>query len=143
MRRNFHTLLAVIVGIIMALPCVSPFSSDYPVTNANAQEKTNADTVEIIKNALIRPGGWLMEWSAFGNKGVVETIYEERGGNIVAKINNAALNQTCEREVKISSEGFKMDGCNDTNITMIFDPDNQEYLFKGESEKYNYKLKAK
>ncbi len=45
----------------------------------------------------------------------------------MVKINNAAWNQSCEREVNITSDVVKLDGCNETGISLFFDPNDQEY----------------
>jgi len=103
---------------------------------------TTASGADKIKTMLLRPGGWLVEWRG-NSSGVIDFVFEERGENIVVKINNAAWNITCEREVEITSDVVKLDGCSDTGISLLFDPNDQEYPFKGESQKVNYKLKAK
>ena len=103
---------------------------------------TNAIGADKIKTMLLRPGGWLVEWKG-NSSGVMDFVFEERGENIVVNINNAAWNMTCERDVEITSDVVKLDGCNDTGISLLFDPNDREYPFKGESQKVNYKLKAK
>ena len=55
----------------------------------------------------------------------------------------AALNMSCERDVTITSDVVKLDACYDTNISLFFDPKDQEYPFKGESPNVNYKFKVK
>ena len=103
---------------------------------------TTASGADKIKTMLLRPGGWLVEWRG-NSSGVIDFVFEERGENIVVKINNAAWNMTCERDVEITSDVVKLDGCSDTGISLLFDPNDREYPFKGESQKVNYKLKAK
>lgn len=93
-----------------------------------------------IKEMLLRPGGWLVEWRG-NSSGVIDFIFEERGENIVVKINNAAWNISCERNATITDDTVKLDGCNDTGITLRYDADDKEYPFKGESQNVNYKLK--
>ena len=107
-----------------------------------ASMTVHAQTDNSLKAILLRPGGWLVEWKG-NSSGVIDFVFEERGENIVVKINNATWNQSCEREVNITSDVVKLDGCNDTGISLFFDPNDQEYPFKGESQKVNYKLKAK
>jgi len=41
-------------------------------------------------------------------EGVVDFIFETRGENVVVKIYNAAWNQTCERNVIITSDVVKL-----------------------------------
>lgn len=63
----------------------------------------------------------------------------------MVKIHNPAWNQTCERNVTIISDGIKMDGCNPpgANVKLTFDPNDEEYPFKGGNENCNLKLKVK
>ena len=77
-----------------------------------------------IKEMLLRPGGWLVEWRG-NSSGVIDSIFEARGEKIVVKINNAAWNQTCERDVTITSDVVKYDGCNEKNISLVYDPNDQ------------------
>ena len=95
-----------------------------------------------IKEMLLRPGGWLVEWRGSGS-GVIDFIFEDRGEKLVVKINNAAWNQACERDVTITSDLVKFDGCNAKDISLVYDPGDREYPFKGESSCCYYKLKAK
>jgi hypothetical protein len=142
MRRNSRKLLTIIIGLILSYGCISIFSSVNTISKSYAQEKTDTVGADKIKAILLRPGGWLVEWRG-NSSGVVDFVFEERGENIVVKINNAAWNQSCEREVNITSDVVKLDGCNETGISLFFDPNDQEYPFKGESQNVNYKLKAK
>ena len=75
--------------------------------------------------------------------GESEFMFEERGENVVVKIVVPSFNQSCERDVKITSDVIKLDGCNETGIQLHYDPNDKEYPFKGESQKANYKLKEK
>ena len=95
-----------------------------------------------IKAMLLRPGGWTVEWRG-ASEGVSDYLFEDRGGKIVVKIETVAWNMSCEKDVTIESEAIKFDACYDTGVTLHFDPDDQEYPFKGESQKVNYKLKPK
>jgi hypothetical protein len=141
-KRRSEKFLTMIIGVSLILPCFSIFSSVYTNSNIYAQAQTTAGGVDKIKTMLLRPGGWLVEWRG-NSSGVIDFVFEERGENIVVKINNAAWNQSCEREVNITSDVVKLDGCNETGISLFFDPNDQEYPFKGESQNVNYKLKAK
>lgn len=109
------------------------------VTTAYPGKAIGADN---IKDILLRPDGWLVEWRG-NSSGVLDFIFEDRGENIVVNINNAAWNQSCERNVTIIEDTVNLDGCNDTGITLRYDPDDKEFPFKGESANVNYKLKAK
>lgn len=112
------------------------------ISKAYAQEKSTAVGADKIKKMLLRPDGWIVEWRG-NSQGVIDFIFEARGEDVVVKIVNAAWNKTCERDVTITSDVVKLDGCYDTNISLFFDPNDQEYPFKGESLLVNYKLKAK
>ena len=120
---------------ILAAVCVFFFIG----TNAYTGESIESDK---IKALLLRPNGWLVEWRGNGS-GVIDSIFEARGEKIVVKIHNAAWNQTCERDVTITSDVVKYDGCNEKNISLVYDPNDHEYPFKGESPCCYYKLKAK
>ena len=111
------------------------------MTNVFSGEAIGSDK---IRDMLLKPDGWIVEWRGPVYEGTAETIFEEREDKIVALIHNV-LNpdHSCERPVTITSEGFKMDGCIDTNLYLVFDPNDQEYPFKGESERYDYKFKVK
>jgi hypothetical protein len=145
MRRNSNKLLAIIVVVILVLPCVTFFSSVNTISKVYAQEKTDTVGADKIKAILLRPDGWLAEWREDPDpmQGTNDFIFEARGDNIVVKIKINARNQTCERNVTITSGVVKMDSCYDTNISLFFDPNDHEYPFKGESKNYKFKLKAK
>lgn len=134
--------LAIIIGLIFTFPCISNFSSVHSISNAFAQEKAAIDEADKTKAALLRPEGWIVEWRG-NSSGVIEFLFEDRGDNIVVKINNAAWNQKCERNVTITGDVVKLDGCHEKNISLNFDPNDNEYPFKGESQCCYYKLKAK
>jgi len=104
--------------------------------------KTATGGSDKIKALLLRPNGWLVEWRG-KSSGVIDFIFEERGENVVVKIHNAAWNQSCERNVIITSDVIKLDGCNEKGIQLHYDPNDKEYPFKGDSQQTNYKLKEK
>ena len=97
-----------------------------------------------IKAMLLKPNGWIAEYHGSGYAGTAETIFEERDDKIIAIISRE-LNpdNRCERPVTITSEGFTMDGCNDANMSLVFDQNDQEYPFKGKSSEVYYKAKEK
>ena len=74
---------------------------------------------------------------------MADFIFEARGENVVVNINVIHRKKTCERNVTITSDVVKMDGCHTINISLLYDPDDDEYPFKGESLTYKFKLKAK
>jgi len=99
-----------------------------------------------IKALLLRPAGWKADWSEFGTfaKGEGEFLFEARGDKVVVKIQNLTSPTTCERDVTLTSDGLKFDGCRDLDITLRFDPNDLDYPFKGKSlSGFDYKVKAK
>ena len=129
--RIFALTLAIVLFFSLS-------TLDYAIAGG----KTSAVGSDEIKALLLRPNGWLVEWRG-NSSGVIDSIFEARGEKIVVKINNAAWNQTCERDVTITSDVVKYDGCNEKNISLVYDPNDHEYPFKGESPCCYYKLKAK
>jgi hypothetical protein len=99
---------------------------------------------EEIKAVLLRPAGWKAD---FGH-GQSEFIYEAREEKVMVKIKGLSRTDgksllNCERDVTITSNGIKHDGCRDVGITLLFDPKDQDYPFKGKSQLgHEYKLKA-
>jgi hypothetical protein len=70
----------------------------------------------------------------------------------VAKIHIVIPGQTttgtlaCERDVIISADTVKFDGCRDQNVVLIFDPNDKVYPFKTKTQTvngYDWKVKAK
>ena len=120
MKRHSKKLLAIIVGVILAFPCVSVLCSVFTIPNVYAQENSTTVGAEKIKEMLLRPGGWLVEWRG-NSSGVNDFIFEDRGEKVVVKINNAAWKMSCERDVTITADVVKLDGCYDTNISLFFD----------------------
>ena len=129
----------------LVISCVLCFSSLQAIPTAYAQEQTDAGGPDKIKTLLLRPTGWKAD---FGH-GLAEFIYEARGEKVVVKIQGLSRtdgkpNLDCERDVTITSDSIKHDGCRDREITLLFDPKDQDYPFKGKSQLgYEYKLKAK
>lgn len=143
-KRHFNKLLIVFVGVIFTFPCISMFSSVYTISDSYAQEKPATDGVDKIKAALLRPGGWIAQWRC-SSDAETDFVFEARGENVVVKIHHAVFNQTCERNVTITSDAVKMDGCNEfaANMILTFDPNDHEYPFKGENQNCYLKLRTK
>ena len=111
-----------------------------------AYAQTAPTEPERIKALLLRPAGWKADWSLPGgyDKGEGEYLFEARGDKVVVKIQNLTNPITCERDVTVTSDGVKFDGCRDLNITLRFDPNDQDYPFKGKGlSGDDYKVKAK
>lgn len=133
----------------LVISCVLCFSSLQAIPTAYAQDQTGAGGPDKIKAVLLRPAGWKVDWIGPSGIGQAEFIYEARGERVVTKIqalysSDGPILQSCERDVTITSDGIKHDGCRDLGITLLFDPKDQDYPFKGKSQRgYEYKLKAK
>ena len=127
------------------ISCVLCFSSLQAMPTAYAQDQTGAGGPDKIKAVLLRPAGWKAD---FGH-GQSEHIYEARGEKVVVKIKGLSRTDgksllNCERDVTITSNGIKHDGCRDSDIILVFDPKDQDYPFKGKGQTgTEYKLKAK
>ena len=133
----------------LVISCVLCFSSLQAIPTAYAQDQTGAGGPDKIKAVLLRPAGWKADHIGPSGSGQSEIIYEARGEKVVAKIQGLSRSDgasllSCERDVTITSDGIKHDGCRDLGITLLFDPKDQDYPFKGKSQLgYEYKLKAK
>ena len=129
----------------LVISCVLCFSSLQAIPTAYAQDQTGAGGPDKIIAVLLRPAGWTVDFGV----GLAEFIYEARGEKVVVKIKGLSRtdgldNLDCERNVTITSDGIKHDGCRDRGITLLFDPKDQDYPFKGRSQQWiEYKLKAK
>ena len=133
---------------LLVIYCVFYFSSLHAIPTAYAQDQAGAGGLDKIKAMLFRPAGW--EVSHIGPSGTVlsEFIYESRGEKVVVKIQNLYRPYggpllSCEREITITSDTIKHDGCRDGGITLRFDPNDQDYPIKAKSSNYEYKFKAK
>jgi hypothetical protein len=133
----------------LVICCVLCFSSLQSIPMTYAQDQTGAGGPDKIKAMLLRPAGWKADFIGPSGSGQTEFIYEARGEKVVVKLYNqsrsdGAILLSCERDVTITSDGIKHDGCRDLGITLLFDPKDQDYPFKGKSQRgYEYKLKAK
>jgi len=134
----------------LVISCVLCFSSLQAIPTAYAQDQTGAAGPDKIKAVLLRPAGWTTDYIGPSGSGQAEFIfiYEACGGKVVARIqglsrSDGALLLNCERDVTITSDGVTHHGCRDLGITLLFDPKDQDYPFKGKSERgYEYRLKA-
>ena len=130
---------------LLVISCVLCFSSLETIPTTYAQDNTGAGGADKIKAALLRPGGWIAQWRCDMGPTEADFVFEARGENVVVKMHNVAMNQTCERNVTITSDVVKMDGCNEhgANMTLTFDPNDHEYPFKGENKDCYLKLRAR
>ena len=130
-------LPVAVVGIILAAFGVLP---------------THAQDLKAV--LLKHANGWVLEWSNpdTGNRGVVEAVFADRGEKVVASLNitdeglfKSAV-RSCERNVDITADTIRFDGCRDSGIVLIFDPSDIAYPLKSKNRSNNgyvYKGKAK
>ncbi len=120
-----------------------------PIQTACAQDQTGAGERDKMKAALLRSSGWKVDHIGARGSGQAEFIYEAHGEKVVVKIRDlsrsgGSILLNCERDVTITSDTIKHDGCRDFDITLLFDPKDQEFPFKGKSPRGTvYNLKAK
>jgi len=139
MKRHLKKLLVIFVGIIFTLPCIT-------ISNSYAQEKTATVGADKIKSILLGQKEWEIEWSCTsgstsGYAGLTDVIFEDHGKKIVAKMNNPDYRKKCKKKVTITSDGFKMYSCWDNDASMIFDPNDHRYPFKGDNQACIFKLR--
>ncbi len=133
----------------LVICCVLCFSSLQSIPTTYAQDQTGAGGPDKIKAVVLRPAGWKADHIGPSGSGQSEIIYEALGEKVVAKIQGLSRSdgvplRSCERDVTITSDGIKHDGCRDVGMTLLFDPKDQDYPFKGMSPRgTEYKLKAK
>jgi hypothetical protein len=145
-RKHAKKVSEIIAVVILAIFCVLNFSSVQTISTAYAQGQTATGEPAKIKELLLRQRGWDVDWRGPGGSGDSVILFESRGEKIVAKITvyNPPNNTSCEREVIISSDVVKLDGCRDKDVKLQFDPNDQVYPFKGKSPAgFEWKLKAK
>ena len=135
-KENAKKVSAIIVGVIFAIFCV---------LSAHAQD---------LKAILLKPAVWVGEWSNpnTGYSGQTEMVFESRGEKIAAKlyITQPGYNTTgtlaCERDVIISADTVKFDGCRDQNVVLIFDPNDKVYPLKSKTKTvkgFDWKIREK
>jgi hypothetical protein len=111
-----------------------------------AQEPA-AMTAEKLRSMVVQPAGWTATYSHFSNRGdvgSVDMLFEVRGERVVATIKDVVHARSCERDVTITSDSVKFDGCAIKDITLHFDPNDPKYPFKGTSTmSYDFRLEKK
>jgi hypothetical protein len=130
------------------MPVISSFLCIYALQAMlmiSVEAQTTSGEADKIKTLLFRPAGWRVEWTSPNNTGLADWIFEAHGEKVVVKIqNNTPWVSNCEQDVMIISDVAKFDGCVGWGIELRFDPNDQEYPFKGKNPAGDeYKLKAK
>ena len=134
------SLLSLLV-ICWAL-CLSPLQV---IPTAHAQDQSIAPGPDKIRAMLLRPWGWIVEWGGQWGPGEAGFLYEARGEKVVVIIENFTNpGWNCEREVTITAEGFRHDGCRDNDVIFRVDPTDPAYPFKGKGRLgIDYRFRAK
>ena len=128
----------------LIISCVLCFCVLQATSMAYAQDQTPAGGPGKIKAMLLRPTGWSDDWSGHELSGKSELMFEARGEKIVVSIQTPLFSVSCERDVTITSDAVKYDGCTDPEQTLLFDPNDQDYPFKGRSPRgIEHKLRPK
>jgi hypothetical protein len=129
--------------VISSFLCIFALKAIF-ITSAEAQ--TTFDETQKIKTLLLRPAGWMVDWTGPSNTGLADWKFEARGEKVVVKIHNhTPWISNCEQDVTFISDVAKFDACaSGWGIELRFDPKDQEYPFKGKNPKgYQFKLKEK
>lgn len=85
---------------------------------------------------LLRPWGWLVEWRnpLYEISGETGVTFHTRGDKLVVDIEFLVPPfHTCEREATLIPGGIQLDGCVELGVTILFDPTDPDYPFKGKS----------
>jgi len=129
---------------LLVISCALCLSAVQGIPTAYAQDQTGAGERDKIKATLLRPAGWVVDWSGPGGAGQAGLRYEAHGEKVVVEIELLVPPfLSCEREVTIIADGIKHDGCRDVDVTIHFDPNDPDIPFKGTSQRgYEYRFRA-
>lgn len=143
-KRYSKRLSVIFIGVVFILSCFAIFSSIPTITHSYAQEKTAVDK-DKVKAILLEQEKWIgeIDHPTYG-PAEGDYVFEDRGKKMIVKIHSPSYKITCERKIKIKSNGFKMTGCNVGIAFMFYDPNDPIYPFKtkGDNLEYDLKLKA-
>ena len=147
MKKTYsNKFFVVFIGVISILYIMIFFSST-TISNAHAQKKTADIGVEKIKALLLEQDIWVGEWDCKDKAwsvGIVnDFVFEDRGNKIIVKIDSPFDEISCERDIKINSDGFKMSGCGIGITRLIYDPDDNIYPFKTKGTNQECELKVR
>jgi len=144
-RIHSNKILIIFTGIIITLHCISILSLEHTTSNVYAEQKIATGGTDKIKNLLLRKEGWIVTYTGWNGSRKAIYVFEAHGEDIVVKIHNLTADLSCEQNVTVTSDVVKMDGCfsHTQNIVLLFDPNDQEYPFKGKNKGTKFKLKAK
>lgn len=113
-----------------------------PVVALYAQQTGQPDNISAIKQIMINPNGFNVDWNCDRSTGRSFISFREENSKFVVDINNYLLG-TCKSEAKLNESGFTFDGCRDSGIAMTFDAKNKDVPFKGQGSRCSYEFKAR
>jgi hypothetical protein len=127
--RSSSILCGVLLGTLF-------FSS----IGAGAQPRQSGSAIgaERLKVILTEQPRWTVYWSSLGvaprppasaASGIIQ--FSRRGDKIMGQLSIPVFGQECEFEVVIKDDGFRYPGCARFDKDITYDPDDQEYPFKG------------
>ena len=142
-KKYSNKFCVVFVGVICILFHIVFFPPTFTISNSYAQEKTADIGVDRIKALLFKQELWIGEWECWGLGILHEFIFEDRGKKIIVKINNPFDDGSCERDVKIKSDGFIMSACSMGITELFYDPNDDMYPFKTKGDNQECDLKVR
>jgi hypothetical protein len=80
-----------------------------------------------------------------GGSGLTELVFEQRAEGVFARIRLIApFELTCEKPVTIDQRSVTFDGCRDPAVTLVYEPGDTTYPFRGRSPRgYEWRVKPK
>ncbi len=144
-KRSFNKLLVIFIGVTFTFISILFLSSMYTISNSYAQEKTVNIGADKIKAILLKQNGWVGEWNSKGwvQQWLTDFVFEDRKKKIIVKIHHIGPEYSCERPVKINSDGFRMTGCYAGIVDLFYDPNDNRYPFKTKGDNLESDLKIK
>ena len=112
--------------------------------SASGGQAVAAASDEMMKE-LLRPAGWSAEWVGPGGSGLTEVVFEQRAEGVFARIRLISpFELTCEKPVTIDQRSVTFDGCRDPAVTLVYEPGDTTYPFRGRSPRgYEWRVKPK
>lgn len=129
LRRSTPIFCGVLLGALVLIG-----------TGAVAQSSRVGSAIgaERLKAILTEQPRWTVYWSSLGAaprppasaaSGIIQ--FSRRGDEIMGHLSIPVFAQECECEVVINDDGFRYPGCARFDKDITYDPDDQEYPFKG------------
>jgi len=140
MKRFVLMIVFAAVGVMVLVSCatVEPKKSEEkisPIKQDQAITVQGADASSSMKQVLLNPKGFYMNWTCHGNSGISRIVFREDGNKIVVDIDNSRTSGVlrCTSDAKLTDNGVIFNGCNvgSRDIPLTYDPGNKETPFKG------------